>query len=351
MIGTRALLILGVVLLCGFPVLAQEQQNPAAGTGAAVAQADSQELPGTVRGTIVDGTGAAVAGARVSLAHGEQSGGQEAVAGEDGQFTLNEVAPGPFQLTIAAEGFRTQTSAGLLHSGENDVVAPIVLMLAAAETKVEVTLTERALAEAEIKDEEKQRILGVIPNFYVTYNPHAVPLDTKQKFELAWKATIDPVNFGVTGAVAGIEQATNAYSGYGQGAEGYGKRYGANYADFLTSTFIGSALLPSLLKQDPRYFYKGTGSVRARLMYAMASAVICKGDNGRWQANYSAIAGSLAAGGISNLYYPTTNRNGVSLTFENALIGIGSSALANTIQEFLIKKVTPHAPSYAPAKP
>src|SRR4029077_10209307 len=146
--------------------------------------------------------------------------------------------------------------------------------------------------------------------------PDAAPLSSKQKFELAWKSTVDPITFGVTGAIAGIEQAENRFSGYGQGAEGYGKRFGASYADLVTSTYIGGAILPSLLKQDPRYFYKGTGGKRSRILYALANSVICKGDNGHWQANYSGILGSLAAGGISNLYYPAKDRNGAGLTFE-----------------------------------
>jgi len=181
----------------------------------------------------------------------------------------------------------------------------------------------------------------VIPNFYVSYVPDAVPLNTKQKFELAWKTTIDPVSFVLVGAIAGIQQANNSFSGYGQGAQGYGKRYGASFADFTIGTFIGGAVLPSLLKQDPRYFYKGTGTRRSRALYALANAVICKGDNKKWQPNYSSMLGSLAAGGISNLYYPAKDRNGARLTFENALIGIGASAGANLIEEFLVPKFTP----------
>src|SRR5258708_39013966 len=118
----------------------------------------------------------------------------------------------------------------------------------------------------------------------------------------------------------------------------------------VSSTLIGSAILPSLLKQDPRYFYKGSGSKRSRLLYAIANSVICKGDNGHWQANYSAIAGGLAAGGISNLYYPAADRNGAALTFESPLIGIGSTAATNLLQEFVIRKLTPQPPSYSPAK-
>jgi hypothetical protein len=206
------------------------------------------------------------------------------------------------------------------------------------------------IAEDEIKVEEKQRVLGVVPNFYVSYDHNPVPLSSKQKFELAWKTMVDPVSFGVTGAIAGIQQAQNDFSGYGQGAQGYAKRFGASYADFVSGTLVGSAILPSLLKQDPRYFYKGTGSKRSRILYALANAVICKGDNGHWQANYSSILGSLAAGGISNLYYPAKNRDGAELTFENALIGIGESAAVNLLQEFVIRRLTPSVSKHEPAK-
>jgi hypothetical protein len=207
------------------------------------------------------------------------------------------------------------------------------------------------VAEVQIKEQEKQRVLGVIPNFYVSYVPNAVPLNSKQKFELAWKVTIDPISFGMIGAIAGIQQASDQFSGYGQGAQGYAKRYGASFADSAIGNFIGGALLPSLLKQDPRYFYKGTGSKRSRFLYALANAVICKGDNGHWQANYSNILGSLAAGGISNLYYPASDRNGAGLTFENTLIGIGATAATNIIQEFIVRKFTPNLPNPAQPKP
>jgi hypothetical protein len=207
------------------------------------------------------------------------------------------------------------------------------------------------VAEDEIKVEEKQRVLGVIPNFYVSYIPNAAPLSPKQKFELAWKTTVDPVTFGLNGAIAGIQQAQNDFSGYGQGAGGYAKRYGASYTNLATETFIGGAILPSLLKQDPRYFYKGSGSKRSRILYAIANAVICKGDDGHWQANYSSILGSLAAGGISNLYYPAKNRDGAELTFENALIGIGESAAANIFQEFVVRRLTPSASKSQQAQP
>jgi len=152
---------------------------------------------------------------------------------------------------------------------------------------------------------------------------------------------VDPVTFILTGAIAGVQQSRNVFPAYGQGAQGYAKRYGVNYADVVTSTFIGSAVLPSILKQDPRYFYKAGGSARSRILYAIAMAVVCKGDNGRWQPNYSSILGSLAAGGLSNFYYPAEDRHDAALTFENTAIGIGTTAAANLLQEFLTRKLTP----------
>jgi hypothetical protein len=141
-----------------------------------------------------------------------------------------------------------------------------------------------------------------------------------------------------------VEQAQNHFFEYGQGAEGYAKRFGADYADTVTGIFIGGAILPSLLKQDPRYFYKGTGSAESRALYAISMSVIAKGDNGRWQPGYSNILGALAAGGISNIYYPADDRNGAELTFVNAAIGIASNAATNLLQEFVIRKFTPKLP-------
>ena len=349
----------GGLLLCGLPALGQSQaqspQSPSQQTvnvqpGAAQSQeqAPAQEHAGTISGTVVDQMGAVVPGARVTLTRQDSPRSQQVMSDSDGQFLFSSVAPGSFHLTITSPGFTAQTSSGMLHSGEDYTVPPVALTVASSASEVKVSLTPVEIAQAEIKDEEKQRVLGVIPNFYVTYNPDAVPLNARQKFELAWKLTVDPVNFGVTAAIAGIQQATNSFSGYGQGAQGYGKRLGAAYTDSVTGTFIGQAILPSLLKQDPRYFYKGTGSRHRRFFYALANSVICKGDNGHWQANYSAVLGSLAAGGISNLYYPESDRD-VTVTFENTLIGIGASAANNVLQEFVIRKLTRNAPKYTSA--
>jgi hypothetical protein len=344
-LGIGSITCLTLALLSwALPALAQSQQPP------------DQRLPGSISGTVIDRTGAVVAGARVRLTRQSQSPNgqspnQEVLSGDNGQFSFANIPPGPFQLTITSAGFAAQPSSGVLHSGETYIVPPIVLAVATALTEVRVGLSPIEVAQEQVQDEEKQRVLGFIPNFYVSYAPHPVPLSSKQKFALAWKTVVDPVSFGLIGVIAGIQQSQNDFSGYGQGAEGYGKRYGASYANFVSGTFIGSAILPSVLKQDPRYFYKGTGSKRSRILYALANSVICKGDNGNWQPNYSSILGNLAAGAISNIYYPAKDRDGVGLTFEGGAIGIGATAGANLIQEFLIRKLTPKAPNNDPAKP
>lgn len=304
------------------------------------APSPSQPSIGTIRGTILDQSGAVVAGALIDLNASGQPSKRNTVSDGDGLFSFSNASPGSFQLTITASGFAPQTFTGVLHPGEIDTV-PIALGVAEARTEVEVQLTQVEVAQEEIKVEEKQRVLGVIPNFYVSYLPDPEPLTSKQKFELAWKTSVDPFTLVVVGGAAGIAQAQNHFSGYGQGAEGYAKRYGAAYADTVAGNFIGAALLPSLFKQDPRYFYKGTGNAPSRFTYALASAVICKGDNGHWQTNYSNILGSLAAGGISNLYYPEQDRNGAGLTFENGAIGLGATAIGNLFQEFFVRKLTP----------
>jgi hypothetical protein len=308
-----------------------------------------QPLSGSISGTVVDQSGAVIVGARVKLID-NQSLGQEMVSGEQGQFYFANIPPGRFQLTITSAGFAAQTATGILVSGGVYTVPQITLAVA-ADIEVLVGVSPAQVAEEQIEVQEKQRVLGFIPNFYVSYVPNAVPLAARQKFELAWKTAVDPVTILLNGAFAGVEQAQNHFRGYGQGAEGYAKRFGAGYADTVTSTFIGGAILPSLLKQDPRYFYKGSGSTRSRTMYAVANAVICKGDNGRWQPNYSGILGNLAAGGISNLYYPADDRNGAALTFENAGIGIAATAVANIFQEFVVRKFTRNAHNNAPAEP
>jgi hypothetical protein len=299
----------------------------------------------------VDPSEAIVAAAQVRLTHEDQSPSEELLSDADGRFTFTDVAPGSFQLTVTSAGFTTRAFSGTLRPGEAYIVPQVVLAVATQVTQVTVGLTQVELAEVQIKDQEKQRALGIIPNFYVSYVPDAVALTSKQKFELAWKSSVDPFTFVAVGAVAGIAQAGDEFSGYGQGAQGYAKRYGASYGDVVIGTFLGSAVLPSLLKQDPRYFYKGTGSTRSRLLHALTSPVICKSDNGHWQANYSNILGNFAAGGIANLYYPSSDRNGAGVVLGAAMIRLGENAVSAIFQEFIVRKFTRNLPARAPAGP
>ena len=316
-------------------------------------QTPEQPLPGSIHGVVQDRDGAVYEGVHLALAQSGLSvpAVRAATSDSNGRFSFADVPPGAFKLTITSNGFATQAISGILHAGESYEAQAIVFRVNATTSNVEVTASQQDIAQEQLKEEETQRVLGVIPNFYVSYAPNAPPLTSRQKFNLAWRSSIDPVSFLATGVFAGVEQASNSFSGYGQGALGYAKRYGANYADGFIGTMIGGAMLPSWWKQDPRYFYKGTGTTRSRVLYAIANAVVCKGDNGRRQANYSAIIGGLAAGGVSNFYYPASNRNGAGLTFENALIGMGGSAVLNLLQEFVVRKFTPKLPSYGASKP
>jgi hypothetical protein len=349
------------ILLCGFPCQAQQaptvpaakSASPELGpTEASTSGPRNDQLrTGSITGNVIDQSGAFVPGAVVKLTREGQPSGTEVFSDDDGQFSFSNVAPGSFQLTITSAGLAPQEFSFTLEPGEAYVTPLIMLNVATQVTEVRVALTPVELATAEIKDQEKQRVFGVIPNFYVSYVPEAAPLTAKHKFELAWKSTSDPITFLGVGAIAGVDQAGHRWGAYGQGVQGYSKRFAATYADVLAGTFIGSAILPSLLKQDPRYFYKGKGTTRSRIFYALASSVICKGDNRRWQPNYSSIAGNLAAGGLSNLYYPANDRNGLGTVVTTALTRLAETAVANVFQEFLVPKLTPNLPTRAPSQP
>jgi hypothetical protein len=311
-------------------------------TLSAAAQTQQRKTFGTVSGTVVDQTGKGVAGANVTLTDDQDSVTQEVQSDEDGHFVFGSVAPGLLHLAIVADGFTGRMVSVSLRPRENYLIPQITLSLATQVTEIRVSPSAKEIAQEEFKDQEKQRVFGVVPNFYVSYVGEAAPLTSTQKFQLALRTATDPVSITSVSIIAGVNQATDRFSGYGQGAEGYAKRYGASYANFASGLFIGGAVLPSLLKQDPRYFYKGRGTTRSRLLYALSRVVICKGDNQKWQPNYSSILGDLAAGGISNLYTPERDRHGAALTFENAGISLATSAVIGVLQEFVLYKVTSH---------
>ena len=358
--------LLGVGLICGLllgssPLLAQADGAPSAATASepqgraagattlANGQPQNYLTMGSISGTVLDVTGAPVSGAQVRLTRQATAPVRVTPTEQDGHFSFTDVAPGPFQLSFGLAGFKTKTVSGTLPTTEGYLVPAVRLELAPVVTDVSVRLTTEEIAEEQIKEQEQQRLLGVIPNFYASYVANAAPMNAKQKFELAWKAAIDPTSFVIAGIIAVGQQANNSFPGYGQGAAGYARRFGAAYGDFFIGTYLGSAILPSILKQDPRYFYKGTGTTKSRILYAISRSVMTKGDNGHWQPDYSGILGSLAAGGISNLYYPEGSRDGFDTTVKNTLIGIATSAGVNILQEFVFRKVTPKTPKSDPA--
>jgi hypothetical protein len=184
----------------------------------------------------------------------------------------------------------------------------------------------------------------VLPNFYVTYDRNAVPLSTRQKYKLAARSLIDPVNLGITAAIAGEEYVQNTYAGYGRGPAGYGKRLGAGMAGAGIGDMLGGAVFPSWFHQDPRYFYKGTGSVWSRTGYALSTAVISKGDNGKWQPAYAGVLGDFVSGAASYLYFPASDRSGAGLFLSNVALSVAADGFGNLVQEFLLKHLTPHTP-------
>jgi hypothetical protein len=192
---------------------------------------------------------------------------------------------------------------------------------------------QRKRAEEQLKQQKRQRVFGIVPAFNASYAPNPAPLTSRQKFGLAFRSATDPFTFVLTGVDAGINQLQDDYHGYGQGMAGYSKRFAASYVDTFDGTMLGNAVLPSLFHQDPRYFRKGTGSIMSRIGYAAFSTLRCKGDNGRWQPSFSNILGNVAAGGISNLYYPQEDR-GAGLTFQRAFTVTAEGVLGAMILEF-----------------
>jgi len=311
--------------------------------------AETVAKPGSIAGTILDQSGTVSAGAVVRLTREDDSAPREVVSGDNGQFFFSNVLPGPFKLSVNSAGFGSEAFSGELAPGQTFLVPAIVLSIATVVTAVDVKVDPVEVATEEVQEQLQQRILGFVPNFYVTYRDDAAPLTTKLKFKLAWKSSTDPVTILGTAFLAGLQQAGDQYAEFGQGAEGYGKRFGALYADVLASTFLSGAVFPTLLKQDPRYFYKGTGTTGSRMKRALSNPVTCKGDNGRWQINYSNIAGSFGGAAIASSYYPTKNQASVILS--NGFVRLGESALAGVFQEFVARKLTRQSKRPALADP
>jgi hypothetical protein len=320
--------------------------------GSVTSKAQQQPIPlpdvpkaqtGIIVGTVTDINDDTVAGATVVLEGPVQTDPRTVVTNGNGFFEFKDVEPGTtYHVTASAQGFANWISpAVILKPGQYEILTGSKLRVAEALTTITVAAqvaSPQEIAAEQVKVEEQQRIFGIIPNFYVVYNHDAAPLTAKLKFRLATKVLVDPVTIIGVATFAGINQAADNPN-YGQGAKGYAERFGAGYADGAIDIMVGGAILPSLLHQDPRYFYQGTGTNKSRALHALSSPFVCRGDNGRLQPNYSTIGGDLASAALANAYYPESNR-GAGLFLGNFFIATGQRALANVAQEFILKKVT-----------
>ena len=265
---------------------------------------------GTITGTITDVNDGPVPGASVALQGSDSSDVRSVTTNENGFYEIRDVVAGrPYEVKVRAEGFAEWDSPMLtLSPGQSTILDVANLRIEEVQTSVTVTpASSDEIATEQVKSEEKQRGFGIIPNFYAAYASNPAPMNTKLKYRLALRVARDPFTFAGVALVAGIEQAAD-HPAYVLGAKGYGERFAANYANSFTDIMFEGAIFPSLLHQDPRYFYKGTGTTKARVAHVLYSLIATKGDNDKWQPNYSGLGGNLASAAISNAYYPTANR-------------------------------------------
>ena len=319
------LLILAAMAIAA-PLAAQDTNAPKPETG-------------HITGTVTDVSGDILAGAAVVLQGPGLKDPQKFLSDDNGFFEFKQLDPGTYRVTITAPDFADWTSPDfVLNPGQYLILTGTKLQIAQVTTTVSVVYTPEEVAVEQVKIEETQRVFGVIPNFYVVYNANPAPLTAKLKFHLALKTSTDAFTVLGVGTLAGINQAGGT-PGYVQGAKGYGERFGAAAADGFSDIMIGGAILPSLLRQDPRYFYQGTGTSKSRVLHAISSPFVCRGNNGRLQPNYSSIGGDLGSSALSNLYYPASDR-GARLVFQNFFISTGERMLSSLVQEFVLNRVT-----------
>jgi len=293
---------------------------------------------GTVLGQVLDVSEDPVANASVVL---QRPDGDHAtvVTMDDGSFAFHDLTPGvAYQLTIKAQGYGGWSSSVTVEPGQEKTLTDIKLRILAVQRAVTVSYSSKEVAAQQLKTEEQQRVLGFIPNIFVTYEPHPEPLTAKMKFHLAYKGLTHPTFFAFEAAWAGVQQATDM-TDYRQGARGYGERFGANLASGTSEALFANAILPSLLHQDPRYFYRGSGTKGSRAWHAILAPFVCQGDNGKSQPNYSQVGGSLISAALSNTYYPDSQR-GPGLVFTNFGTSMGLHVALGLAQEFILDKFT-----------
>jgi carboxypeptidase family protein len=308
----------------------------------AVPNAVPQET-GAIQGKTIDTTGAPILGA-VVIVQAEGGNSHTTITDSQGAFQISSLAPGNYQVRISASGLADWSAANV------PALAPpqpkpllAILHVAPTVTSVTVGVHPEEVAQEQLHQEEQQRVLAVLPNYYVAYKENPAPLLPKQKLHLGLKLLFDPATIAAVGITAGIQQQRNSYWQYGQGSAGYAKRFGAEYATAADSVLITSVIANSVLHQDPRYFYSGKGSTVQRAWYAIKSAFRAKGDNGKWQPPYSGLIGSIAAAEISQTYHPDS-RTQYSLLGRALMFRFGGLVALNLSQELFLKKLTTHSP-------
>jgi hypothetical protein len=295
----------------------------------------------SISGVVTDTDESIIPDATVTAEGSTEQDRRTATSTGDGSFVVNGLAPAMvYRVTVHAKGFLDWTSQPVtLRPGEQFDLSSVKMSVGIVETSVSAVSLEE-LAVEQVKQQEKQRVFGIFPNFYVSYDPRFAPLSTKLKYKLALRSSVDVASIGAAGLLAGINQASASAPTYKQGATGYAKRFGAAYGGGVTTIMFGGAILPSLLHQDPRYFYQGTGTKKSRAMHAIKAPFQAKSDrDGHWEFNYSSIGGDLISGAISNIYYPSRDR-GPGLVFGGALIATGGRIANALAQEFILHRVT-----------
>lgn len=309
------------------------------------------ELPVRIKGVVSDMQGGLVPGAHIVITCSEPAVTQETTADSAGFFSVSNLPAGTYSVTISSSGLQTYVLHDLhLRPGETYSLPEVSLPIARTSADVTVTLTTEQLAEEELHNELKQRVLGVLPNFYTSYQWDAAPLTVKQKLKLTARATTDPVFLGTTAITAGIEQAQNSYPEYGGGPAGYWKRYGAAYGDAVIGRFMGSVVFASVFRQDPRYFVMTNGSWERRSWHAISSTFMQRNDTTRrFEPAYAHLLGAATTGLIASTYHPGSSPG--KLVLDNTILDLGNKAANNLIREFVLRHLAKSIPSYAKGRP
>lgn len=342
----------GIVLLIPAMIAArtsaQAPQAMFSNTPLPVAPEPQQSATGVISGTVLDTNHDVVQGAHLILRAGSET--HLADSGSDGQFEFQNLPPGEYKLTVTAPEMSTYLSAPITLSANGSIILPPVILSVTASTSITVSGDKEQLSIEQVQIAESQRVFGAIPNFYTSFDWNAPPMLAKQKYHLALRSLFDPVSLLAVAGIAGAEQYQGVFPAYGSGISGYGKRYGAALANHASGDLLGRAVYPAIFHQDPRYFYRGKGSITKRTLYATSAAFMTRDDDGRWRPNYSSLLGNFTSGAISNLYYPSSDR-GASLVVYNGLADIGGNVVSNLIREFMLRGITSHVPKGANGKP